>query len=374
MNNNQPDRLSNTYENTIKEESKQAQFPISNVIRNNHCKNLVVQHNRVIDSDYRECCKVSSFKYVQNPRMRVESPLAEVMFKGNRLAIYKNENNYPIHDGEIVIVEVENGMDIATICSVSNHAVERHKSSYGSKPVKYRIIRHARPDDLAQLRLNWADESKAAQFARSLLTQFNLDIKVTEAEWQFDRQRLTVFFTAPQRVDFREFVKELARQFKTRIELRQISAREETKRLGDSVGCCGLNLCCTSFLNEFCHVTLDHAKTQQLSGNVAKLSGNCGRLKCCLLFEYESYSKSLEKYPALNSRIETNQGMAKILKIDVFKDTLNLYIPDKQKYITLTYDELQEYVVGGKVFRPLEEDLKNQFVIEDIAQLVDDNF
>ena len=112
---------------------------------------------------------------------------------------------------------------------------------------------------------------------------------------------------------------------------------------------------------------------QQLSGNVAKLSGNCGRLKCCLLYEYENYSKVLDKYPPLNSRIETAQGIAKILKVDVFKDTVNLYIPEGQKYLTISYDELQTYVVAGKVHKPADEDLNDDYFNDEIVKLLEDD-
>jgi cell fate regulator YaaT (PSP1 superfamily) len=174
-------------------------------------------------------------------------------------------------------------------------------------------------------------------------------------------------------VDFRELVKELARTFKTRIELRQISSREETKRLGCGIGACGLSLCCTTFLPDFSHVTLDHARKQQLSNNVAKLSGYCGRLKCCLLFEYENYVSAFEKYPPLNSTIDTKEGTFKMMKVDVFKDIIYLYNRDQGKYKSITYQELAEYTEQGRVFMPENEEEENdELSDEDLKYLEDD--
>jgi cell fate regulator YaaT (PSP1 superfamily) len=174
-------------------------------------------------------------------------------------------------------------------------------------------------------------------------------MKITDAEWQFDKQRLTIYFTAPQRIDFRDLVKDLARIFKTRIELRQISTREETKRLGNGVGCCGLILCCNSFLHEFSHITLDHARIQQLSNNVTKLSGNCGRLKCCLLFEYQQYKTELDKYPPIGSQIILKDTNARITKIDVFKDLVFMQRADSNKIINSNLKEINEYANKGMI-------------------------
>ena len=233
--------------------------------------------------------------------------------------MYRNDNNIAVLLSDFVVVEVENGVDIGTISSCGNDALEKIKTLYKSETPEFTILRHATNEDIQKYYYNINEECVVIKKTKELTRQYNLDIKITEAEWQFDRQRLTIYFTSPQRVDFRELVKELARTFKTRIELRQISTREEAKRIG-GMGPCGRRLCCTSICNDFNHVTLDHARTQQLSNNVAKLSGYCGRLKCCLLYEYDNYVETFKKYPHLNSIIELPEGAARILKVDIFKE------------------------------------------------------
>lgn len=202
-------------------------------------------------------------------------------------------------------------------------------------------------------------------------------MKVTDADWQLDRQRLTIYFTAPARVDFRELVKELARIFKTRIELRQISTREEAKRLG-GMGSCGRALCCSIFGNDHCHVTLEHARTQQLSNNVSKLSGYCGRLKCCLLYEFDTYVETLKDYPPLDSEIVFPEGRAKILKADIFKKQVFAYIPDNCTYKSISFQEFKKLGEEGKIIKLQDDsklkDLRRMFIDPDEADIDDLKF
>ncbi|MDQ1267137.1 MAG: hypothetical protein QG635_2291 [Bacteroidota bacterium] len=298
--------------------------------------------------------KVSELKYSENNSK--SSPFVEVGFKGNRHCFFRNDEKYNLTEEQYVIVEVDNGSDFGRVLSFGSKADDKLKCINGKKSPQYKIIRPATQIDTDKFFINVREEAVVVKRTKELVNQFKLDMKIADAEWQFDRQRLTIYFTAPMRIDFRELVKELARNFRTRIELRQISTREETRRLGDGIGCCGNIICCSLFLNEFCHVTLDHARTQQLSNNVAKLSGNCGRLKCCLLFEFDSYVSAFEKYPPLNSVIELTEGKARILKVDVFKDIIYLYIKEASKYKSISYEELTDFVNNGKVYQPIGED------------------
>lgn len=286
----------------------------------------------------------------------IDSEYVEISFKGNRKEIFRNDSCILVKLFAMVVVEIDSGLDVGKIVALGDTAKSRMRCQYKNEKPKYSIIRLATDDDQEKLKIKRTDEITVVDKTKELVDFYKLDMKVIEAEWQFDRQRLTVYFTAPQRIDFRDLVKELARTFRTRIELRQISTREETKRIGCGIGCCGLTLCCTSFLKDFAHVTLDHARTQQLSNNVTKLSGYCGRLKCCLLYEFDNYVEVFEKYPPLNSFIETKEGIAKILKVDVFKDIIYLYNKDAGKYGTISYPELEEYVKQGKVFQPDNQD------------------
>ncbi len=287
--------------------------------------------------------------------------IIEVLFKGNRRNYFISNIGKPILPDDRVVVNSENGIDLGLVTFVGEDAARRQKSSFKPKNSCCEVLRIASEVDLNQYFANTAEETSVVRRSKELIDQLNLDMKVTESEWQLDKQRLTIFFTAPQRIDFRDLVKELARTFRTRIELRQISTREETKRIGGGVGACGLNLCCTSFLNDFNHITLDHARLQQLSTNVSKLSGYCGRLKCCLLFEYETYSEAFRGYPQLYSRIKTNDGLAKLVKVDIFKNISTIHIKETGKYVTLTYEELTTYMNEGKVIPPAKEDLDSFF-------------
>lgn len=303
-----------------------------------------------INKDYFEDNLSSVNKHFQVAA--VDSEYAEISFKGNRKAIFRNDSCLLLKPYSFAVVEIDSGLDIGKICACGESANVRLRCHYKNEKPKYSIIRLATEEDLEKLKIKRDEEIDVVYRTRELVETYKLDMKVIEAEWQYDKQRLTIYFTAPQRIDFRELVKELARLFKTRIELRQISTREETKRVGCGIGCCGLTLCCTSFLSDFNHVTLDHARTQQLSNNITKLSGYCGRLKCCLLYEFDNYVAAFEKYPPLDSVIETGEGAAKILKVDVFKDVIYLYNKRTGKYGTISFGELEEYVRKGKVFQP----------------------
>ena len=295
-------------------------------------------------------CRTSVCGLSCQPDSEVNS-IAEVMFTSSRIKFYRNDNGLALRLYQYVIVDSENGSEICSILKIGKPALEKFNLMPANEPPEYSIIRIADENDIRKYIENCEEEKEIVEKTRDLASNYQLEMKVTNAEWQFDRSRLTVFFTAPQRVDFRELVKDLARTFRTRIELRQISAREEAKRIG-GIGCCGLNLCCVSLLTDFSHVTLDHARTQMLSNNIAKLSGNCGRLKCCLLFENDSYVEAFKKYPEIDSCVLHPEGKARILKVDIFKDNVHLFFEDTGTYKTLSFTELEELKLNGKVMKP----------------------
>jgi len=283
--------------------------------------------------------------------------IVEVLFKGNRRCFFIADSVPNVQPDDKVVVNSDNGIDLGLVTYVGASAKARLRGCQKLRNIKYDVIRIASDEDMDRYFANTSEEPTVIKKSRELVAQYNLDMKVTEAEWQLDKQRLTIFFTAPQRIDFRELVKDLARTFKTRIELRQISTREETKRIGGGIGPCGLNLCCTSFLSDFNHITLEHAKLQQLSNNVSKLSGYCGRLKCCLLYEYETYTEAFKNYPQLHSRIQTEDGLAKLVKVDIFKNISTIQYSDTGKYRNIDYDEISKYMKDNKILPPAREDL-----------------
>jgi len=279
----------------------------------------------------------------------ISPKFVEVLFKCKRKKIYRNDLKLPLSPTQFVIVEMENGIDIGVVSCTGNCIENRVKNNNCDEPTTS-IVRIANEEDINIDIHNINEAVEILSKARSLITLYKIDMKITEAEWQFDHQRLTIYFTAPQRVDFRDLVKELARTFRTRIELRQISIREEAKRLG-GVGPCGRTICCNSLSCDFNHITLEHAKTQQLSNNINKLSGYCGRLKCCLLYEHETYTEAFKDCPPIGSFVELPEGNAKIIKIDAFKNIVNVYFPEKNQYASINKELLIELDREGKVQR-----------------------
>jgi cell fate regulator YaaT (PSP1 superfamily) len=167
------------------------------------------------------------------------------------------------------------------------------------------------------------DEHRVRQQTRELVAQHNLRMKVTEAEWQYDRNKLIIYFTADKRVDFRQLVRDLARTFRTRIELKQIGVRDEAALLG-GVGRCGRELCCSTWLPELKPVSLQLAKDQNLSLNPAQISGCCGRLMCCLMYEHKTYVEARRRFPREGRTVRTTLGEERVVGVDIWSDTVSL--------------------------------------------------
>ncbi len=275
----------------------------------------------------------------------------EVEFKGRRKGVFRNDKKIELGLGDIAVVEAERGIDAGTVCAVGKVAFEKIQAYYDGHVPLHQVIRKGSEADEQKLRENRKREDEAKAKARERVDHFQLDMKITDAEWQFDRNRITFFFTAPRQVDFRSLVKDLAAMFSSRIELRQISPRDEARRTG-GVGVCGLELCCSTFLRKFDYITLDHAKLQQLPTNPTKLSGLCGRLKCCLLYEVEMYTEALQNFPPLDTEIELPGGTARIFKIDIFRDQITLSQQGRMDLFTLSLAEVKKVMRGEEIFRP----------------------
>lgn len=259
----------------------------------------------------------------------------EVVFKGERKLIYENPQQFPFKIGDYVIVEADNGEDLGEVNQVG--ALLSMKKS--DTPFKA-ILRRTNKDDMEKLQVNRDLEKKAFLVCKEKIEKHGLNMKLVDVEYQFDAKKITFYFTAERRVDFRELVKDLAAQYKVRIELRQIGVRDEARRFG-GFGICGRKLCCTSFLKEFDPITTQCAKEQNLPLNPQKLSGVCGRLMCCLNYERELYLEVLEKFPPIESKIKTPKGEAIIDKIDVFSQAAVLKY-ENNEYEVLTLQEINE--------------------------------
>ena len=319
-------------------------------------KKVFFSQKVILNEKLKESFSVSDAKYNEDCNCG-PSTYIEVLTHDQHKRLFKNPNKLNLQLFQYVIIQTENGVDAGSVISCGVDAEQRLRCCYNNEEPENFILRPANNEDMNKINKNKQEEPTVLERTKDLVSQHKLEMKVTNAEWQYDRQRLTVFFTAPQRIDFRELVKDLARTFRTRIELRQISTREEAKRIG-GMGPCGLNLCCSSFVNEFCHVTLDHARHQHLSNNVAKLSGYCGRLKCCLLYEHDTYVEVYDKFPAVNSKVITEEGEAYLNKVDIFKEEGILYYPVTGIYKNIPKEELTALAKNGKVIAPPEEELR----------------
>ncbi len=251
--------------------------------------------------------------------------IIEVGFKGNRREYFVAEGD-AIRLNSYVIVEADRGEDLGRV--TASGAVAERKcngcSTGCAAPVpERRVLRVATPEEIQQAQALRADEDRVRRLTRERVLQLGLKMKVTEAEWQLDRNKLIIYFTAERRVDFRELVRDLARIFRSRIELRQIGIRDEAALLG-GVGRCGRELCCSTWLRELKPVSLQLAKDQRLSLNPAQISGCCGRLMCCLTYEHDSYVQARKKFPREGKTLITLQGSERVVSIDIWRERVLL--------------------------------------------------
>ncbi len=257
----------------------------------------------------------------------VQTHLVEVEFKGNRRAFFAWSGEAPPPPRAAVIVQVERGEDLGRVHSTGELAEKRKAGTTHGKaaPAELpRIVRLATPKEVdTAVRLR-ADEDAVRKAALELVRELKLDMKVSDAEWQWDRRRLTCYFTAEERVDFRDLVRRLERRFSTRVHMWHIGVRDEARRL-DGVGRCGRQFCSSSWLPELRPVKSSTAKDQRLSTlNPAQISGTCGRLMCCLRYEHEFYVQSRKRFPKEGKVIATALGEEKVVSNDIFRDLVTL--------------------------------------------------
>jgi len=250
----------------------------------------------------------------------------EVEFRSGRMGYYQNPDHLPIQPEDLIVVEVERGEDIAQIVHM---AVPRDaKDLHDTNGRIYKIRRTATKDDMDKLHNIGYEEQKATNTFNDILLRYPFEMKLIETVYQFDGNKLTFFFTADGRIDFRTFVRELATIFKTRIELHQTTGRDEAKRLG-GFGMCGNQYCCSSFLKRFNQVTIKMAKDQNLAGNLSKISGPCGRLLCCLNFEEDFYVEAGKDYPIIGTCVMHKEQKAMVFRIDVLAHKIYLTHDDQ---------------------------------------------
>ena len=279
-------------------------------------------------------------------------PVVEVKFKGTRKEYFKNTANIPLEIGDMAVVESSTGgYDVGFVSLTSHELVKAQMRKYRieeDSPMMKRIIRVATESDVKKY-----EEAKAAEYetmmnSRKFALELGLIMKISDVEYQGDKTKATFFYTAEGRVDFRELIKTYAREFKCKVEMRQIGLRQEAGRLG-GIGSCGRELCCSTWLTDFNSVPTVAARYQNLFLNPLKLSGQCGRLKCCLNYELDTYMEAMEEFPDENLTVKTSRGIARIEKMDILKRIVWLrYNEPGSKFYPLELEKLFELVEMNK--------------------------
>jgi cell fate regulator YaaT (PSP1 superfamily) len=252
--------------------------------------------------------------------------MLEIRFKGKRRDFFTAHLSPPIAPREYVVVEADRGQDLGTVIAIGDLARQKCQVCEGCDPNSLpgrRVLRRAAPVDVERLITLRGEEDDIRKAVRDMVKEQDLKMKVSDAEWQWDRNKLIVYFTADKRVDFRVLVRNLAKQYRTRIELKQIGVRDEAKRL-DGVGRCGRELCSSNWLPELKPVTLQLAKDQNLSLNPSQISGACGRLMCSLRFEHDFYVQTRKRFPKEGRQVRTLTGEETVVAINLFANRVTL--------------------------------------------------
>lgn len=299
------------------------------------------------------CCKLDAYDWLKDitiatGQRRFDS--VEVRFKNNRKDFFRLPADLDLHIGDIVAVEASPGHDIGVITltgEVVKYQMHKRRIDPDSPDLK-KVYRKARLTDVEKWIGAVLKEDDALHRTRKIASELNLKMKINDVEFQGDDTKSIFYYTADDRVDFREMIKLLAEQFRVRIEMRQIGVRQEASRLG-GIGSCGRELCCSTWLTSFESVTTNAARVQQLSLNPQKLAGQCGKLKCCLNYEYDSYVDALSNFPDSSVILKTKKGDAIYQKSDIFKKAMwYAYSNDQQKLMMMDASKVAEIIEMNK--------------------------
>ncbi|MDD3742350.1 MAG: regulatory iron-sulfur-containing complex subunit RicT [Lentimicrobiaceae bacterium] len=314
------------------------------------------------------CGKFDAYDWLDQiplPASRQPFDCVEVRFKNNRKEFFRTNSDTQVHVGDIVAVEANPGHDIGIVTLVGEIVrlqMKRKKVDPAKDDVR-KLYRKARLSDIEKW-ITAVEKEDATMFkTRSIASGLNLKMKINDVEYQGDDTKAIFYYTADERVDFRELIKILADEFKIRIEMRQIGARQEASRLG-GIGTCGRELCCSTWLGNFSTVSTNAARIQQLSLNPQKLAGQCGKLKCCLNYEFSAYYEALKDFPSDDTVLQTKKGDAFIHKIDVFAATIWFaYKSDPNALMPIPLNKVKEVMAAnkkGKMVPKLEDYVNNQ--------------
>lgn len=304
------------------------------------------------------CNKLTVFDWLSNmslPDGQEPFDFVEVRFKNGRKEFYKNVNKLQINVGEVLAVQAQSGHDVG-IVSLTGELVriqmKKKKVPFETDDFQ-KIYRKANTRDIEVWEEVKGREEAIKVRSRQIAIRLGLQMKISDIEFQGDGSKATFFYTAEDRVDFRQLIKEFAQEFRTRIEMRQIGFRQEASRLG-GIGSCGRELCCSTWLTDFRSVTTSAARYQQLSLNPQKLAGQCGKLKCCLNYELDAYLDALKDFPSTDQKLKTEKGTAVCQKIDIFQGHLwYAYEGEWMNWHKLTTEQANEILTKNKANQPV---------------------
>lgn len=322
--------------------------------------------------------KLSVFDWLAN----VKSPqhqckYVEVRFKNDRKSIYHNISNLPLHIGSIVTVEAGSGYDVGVVSLTGELVRIQMKKKNFDQNQTAKIYHITSQKEIETWQNARKKEEEVKLEARKIAKRLHLEMKITDIEYQGDGTKITFYYTADGRVDFRQLIKEYANAFRAKVDMKQIGYRQETAKIG-GIGSCGRELCCSTWLTDFRSVNTNAARYQQLSINPVKLAGQCGKLKCCLNFELDSYIDALSHFPSSSTILNTEKGKAFCIKIDVFKKRMWFaYVDNSMLWYDLDIEEVKKLIAinkQGDKIPPLEE-LKSQNIssISNGTDLIQEN-
>lgn len=293
------------------------------------------------------CNRMNAYDWLRNMPVAYaddECKVLEVSFnKGSRKDFFRNTTLQSFEKGDLVCVEGVSGFDVGEV-SLTGEIVRlqmKKRNVQEGNPEMKKVLRRASDRDIDTWRHSKSREKEALIRSRVIARQLKLDMKITEVEIQADSRKATFFYIADGRVDFRELIKQYASEFKLKVEMRQIGARQESAKVG-GIGSCGRELCCSTWLTDFKSVNTAAARYQNLSINQSKLSGQCGRLKCCLNYELDTYLDALQHFPDNCDTIQVTKGIATLIKKDIFKNLMWFMLPDSSKQYPVTIERVRK--------------------------------
>jgi len=334
------------------------------------------------------CSKVTSTNWLSGIRQPTEKPFdcVEVRFKNNHKDFYRLPDGLELTEGDVVAVEGQPGHDVGIVSltgELCRLQMRKHRIDPNSEDIR-KVFRRAKENDIERWSDSLREEHEALLRTRRIVLDMGLDMKMNDVEFQGDHSKAIFYYTADARVDFRELIKVLADEFHVRIEMKQIGVRQEAGKVG-GLGTCGRELCCSTWLTTFKSVTTSAAKTQQIMPNPQKLAGQCGKLKCCLNFEYEVYADALKQFPPAGHAIRFQKGLALYKKTDVFRgimwyayegenDLMAIKAEDVKKIIEMNHqqqypEKLEDYQVELMSTSALAQESTNEEVEREIQRL-----